>query len=217
MTAPQSRHALLEQPTHEFLIAAYRAGWFPMADSESGTLEWFSPDPRGILPLNQFRVPASLARVVRSGRLQIRGDTAFDQVVRACAAPRADAHSGWIDQRLLELYLQLHRLGYAHSIEAWRDGQLVGGLYGIHIGGAFFGESMFCRPDQGGTDASKVCLVHLVDHMRAAGLSLLDTQFWTEHLAQFGCIQIERAQYLALLAEVVDRPLMWDAGGQDKK
>jgi leucyl/phenylalanyl-tRNA--protein transferase len=197
------------------LLWAYRHGVFPMADEEHGVIRWFSPDPRAILPLESFCIPASLARRVRSGRFEIVTDTAFELVMRQCAAPRPGRESTWIDERLIRAYTALHERGNAHSVEAWRDGHLVGGLYGVHLGAAFFGESMFSRPGRGGTDASKVCLVHLVERLRRGGFTLLDTQFWTEHLARFGCIEIPRRQYLRCLDEAVRREANWN-GGSDQ-
>ena len=195
--------------TPALLRWAYRQGWFPMANPEAGAIEWFNPDPRAIIPLDTFHVPASLSREVRKGRFEIRCDRVFEGVMRACAAPRAPDDLTWIDDAMIEAYVRLHEEGSAHSLEAWRDDQLVGGLYGVHLGGAFFGESMFSRPDLGGTNASKVCLVHLVDWMRHREFTLLDTQFGTEHLEQFGCVEIERRQYLVRLADAVQRDVAW--------
>lgn len=175
------------------LIAAYAQGIFPMA-LEQGEIGWFSPDPRGIIPLDAFIVPKRLARVVRQGRFDIRIDTAFEAVMRACAEDRDEGT--WISDEILESYVALHQRGLAHSVEAWRGGALVGGLYGVHLGGAFFGESMFHRE----TDASKVALVALVERLNARGFTLLDTQWTTPHLAQFGAIDIPRDEYLVRLA-----------------
>ena len=181
----------------EFLLRAYAAGLFPMADPDEDELAWFDPDPRAIFDLDDFHVPSSVARVIRSGRFAVHSNLGFREVMSACAAPRGPGPGDgvWIDDRMLDAYEALHRLGHAHTIEAWRDGRLVGGLYGVHLGAAFFGESMFCRPDLGGTDASKVCLVHLVEHLRRQGFTLLDTQFMTAHLRRFGCIEVPRAAY----------------------
>lgn len=194
-------------PTVQMLLWAYRQGVFPMAEIETDEIHWYCPDPRGLIPLDDFRVPKSLARVVRNGNLDIRSDTAFESVIRACAEPRRDG--SWISERLIEVYLQLHSTGNAHSVEAWRENRLVGGLYGVHIGGAFFGESMFSHPEQGGRDASKVCLVQLVAWMRSRGFLLLDTQFRTPHLDQFGCIEIPRQDYLTRLSDAVKRDVTW--------
>jgi leucyl/phenylalanyl-tRNA--protein transferase len=189
----------LEHPTPELLLRAYTRGIFPMCDEHSGDIGWYSPDPRGVLPLDAFHVPRSLARSVRSGSFEIRSDSAFERVMRECAAPATTREATWIDERLIEAYVGLHRLGFAHSLEAYRDDCLVGGLYGVHIRGAFFGESMFSRPELGGTDASKTCLVHLVARLRQGGFSLLDTQFATPHLVRFGCVEIPRVEYLRRL------------------
>ena len=159
---------------------------------DDGEIGWFSPDPRGVLPLDAFHVPARLARVVKQQRFDVRIDTAFERVMRACAE-RPDGT--WISETILESYLALHRLGIAHSIETWRERELVGGLYGVHLGGAFYGESMFHRA----TDASKIALVALVDRLRRRGFALLDIQWVTPHLAQFGAIEVPRRTYLALL------------------
>ncbi|MHC4428042.1 MAG: leucyl/phenylalanyl-tRNA--protein transferase, partial [Planctomycetota bacterium] len=179
-----------QRPTASLLLRAYRQGWFPMANPLTGRIEWFNPDPRAIIPLDGFHIPRNLAREVRQGRFDIRCDSDFASVIRACSAPRRDDDLSWIDHRIVEAYLGMHHLGMAHSIEAWRAGRLVGGLYGVHVGAGFFGESMFTRPDIGGANASKVCLVHLVEWLRHRGFQLLDTQFWTDHLGQFGCREI---------------------------
>jgi len=186
----------------DLLVSAYASGWFPMAVGD-GSIRWFSPDPRGIIPLDTFHVPKRLARVVRSGAFQIEINRDFDAVIRGCAdAPRdAEDPGTWIDHEIYDSYCALHRAGIAHSVEAWQDGRLAGGLYGVAIGGAFFGESMFHQV----SDASKVALVALVDRLRERGFSLLDTQWTTEHLEQFGAIEIPRRRYLALLAAAMSR------------
>ena len=178
---------------------AYRQGIFPMA-LEDGQIGWFSPDPRGIIPLDHVHVPARLARVLRSGRFEIAVDHDFEGVMRACAADREDGT--WISDEIIESYLALHRMGVAHSVEAWHEGKLAGGLYGVHLGGAFFGESMFHHE----TDASKVALMALIERMRVRGLSLLDIQWVTPHLAQFGAVEIPREEYLRRLNNVIDAP-----------
>lgn len=180
------------------LVRAYRKGLFPMAleDEEIG---WFSPDPRGILPIDTFHVPSRLARLVRQAPYEIDIDRAFEDVMRACAERPRDGT--WISEEIVESYAALHRLGLAHSVEAWRDGELVGGLYGVHLGGAFFGESMFHRA----TDASKLALVALVDRLARRGFTLLDTQWITPHLVQFGAIEIPRAEYLRRLEDALKR------------
>jgi leucyl/phenylalanyl-tRNA--protein transferase len=182
----------------ELLLAAYASGWFPMADEE-GVISWYSPDPRGIMPLDTFHVPSRLQRVVRKGSVQVEIDTAFEEVMRSCAvAERQPDETGtWISEEIIESYCALHAQGFAHSVEVRHDGVLVGGLYGVALGGAFFGESMFHRV----TDASKVALVALVDRLRSRGFILLDTQWVTAHLQQFGAIEIPRPQYLRLLEE----------------
>jgi leucyl/phenylalanyl-tRNA--protein transferase len=180
----------------ELLLAAYASGWFPMAD-EQGQISWYSPDPRGILPLDRFHVPSRLRRVIRRGTFRIEIDRAFEEVIRACAeAERDPLDTGtWISDEIIESYCALHELGHAHSVEAWSGDRLVGGLYGVALGGAFFGESMFHRV----TDASRVALAALVERLRARGFALLDTQWVTEHLQQFGAVEIPRVVYLARL------------------
>jgi leucyl/phenylalanyl-tRNA---protein transferase len=198
-----------QEPTAELLIAAYARGIFPMVDPRTREIEWFSPDPRGIFDLERFHVPGRLARTVRARRFEIRSNTQFERVMRECAASRPGRVETWIDARLIRAYVELHLRGAAHSVEAWRDGELVGGLYGVHLGGAFFGESMFSRPEHGGTDASKVCLVHLVQLMRERGFTLLDTQLSNRHLAQFDCVEIPRRRYLKLLQQALRHPARW--------
>lgn len=180
----------------DLLLAAYASGWFPMADDE-GEISWYSPDPRGIIPLEAFHAPARLRRQVRQGVFRIEIDTAFEEVIRACAeSEREPGDSGtWISDEIIDSYCALHELGYAHSVEAWSGNELAGGLYGVALGGAFFGESMFHRQ----TNASKVALVALVDRLRARSFGLLDTQWVTEHLQQFGATEIPRPDYLKVL------------------
>jgi leucyl/phenylalanyl-tRNA--protein transferase len=179
----------------ELLLEGYRLGVFPMA-MENGEIEWFSPEPRGILPLRDFHVPHALQRALRKNVFEIRIDTRFREVIQTCAK-RADT---WINREIIESYVRLHELGYAHSVEAWAEGKLAGGLYGVSLGGAFFGESMFHRV----TDASKVALCGLVERLRAKKFVLLDTQWLTPHLLQFGGIEIPRNQYLHLLSRAVE-------------
>lgn len=186
------------------LVQAYRQGIFPMA-LEDDEIGWFSPDPRGVLPLDRVHTPARLARVIRSGRFEVAIDRDFEGVMRACAADREDGT--WISEEIIESYVALHRLGLAHSVETWREGRLAGGLYGVHLGGAFFGESMFHLE----TDASKVALMALVFRMRERGMSLLDIQWVTPHLAQFGAVEIPRDEYLLRLSDVVDDPCVFAA------
>lgn len=184
----------------ELLVSAYTSGWFPMA-VDDGEIRWYSPDPRGIVPLESFRVPSRLGRVIRAGSFQIELNRAFDAVIRACAETdrRDDDPGTWIDREIIDSYVELHRLGFAHSVEAWQDGRLVGGLYGVALGGAFFGESMFHSK----TDASKVALAALVEHLRARGFLLLDIQWVTPHLEQFGAVEIPRPTYLEMLEEAI--------------
>lgn len=186
----------------DLLLRAYSLGWFPMGTGRRGRIEWFSPDPRGILPLDRFHAPARLARVVRQARFQVRVDTAFETVMRACAA----RDETWITDDIVNSYVALHRVGFAHSVETWQDGELVGGLYGVAIGGAFFGESMFHTV----TDASKVALVSLVERLKARGFTLLDTQWLTPHLAQFGGVEIRRDDYLERLAAALPLACSFD-------
>src|SRR3954463_4617314 len=184
----------------ERLVSAYASGWFPMA-VEPGEIRWYSPDPRGIIPLDGFHVPSRLARILRAGTFRIEIDRDFEGVIRACAAAERREESGtWIDDEIVESYCALHEAGLAHSVEAWQDEQLAGGLYGVALGGAFFGESMFHRV----TDASKVALAGLVEQMRARKFTLLDTQWVTPHLAQFGVIEISRPHYLRMLTRAVE-------------
>jgi leucyl/phenylalanyl-tRNA--protein transferase len=196
--------------TPDLLIAAYCQGIFPMARSrESRTIDWYSPEMRAILPPDGLRVSRSLRQRVASGVFEIRCDTAFEEVVKGCAEPRRGERQTWINAEICRAYTELAEMGLAHSVEAWRDGRLVGGLYGVHLGGAFFGESMFHRADLGGTDASKVCLVHLVEHLRSRGFCLLDVQTSSEHMARLGVIEIPREAYLTLLADALDQPAAW--------
>lgn len=187
----------------EVLLQGYRLGVFPMA-MDDGEIEWFSPNPRGILPLDEFHVPHALARVLRKAVFETRVNTAFARVMRQCAK-RPDT---WIDGQIIRSYTRLHELGHAHSIETWLDGKLVGGLYGVSLGGAFFGESMFHTV----TDASKVALCALVDRMRARQFVLLDTQWLTPHLRRFGGVEISRHQYMHLLGRAVALARSFDAG-----
>jgi leucyl/phenylalanyl-tRNA---protein transferase len=175
------------------LLNAYASGWFPMAVAP-GDIRWYSPDPRGVMPLDTFHVPSRLARTLRTHPFEIRVDTRFRDVIEGCAA-RPDDEGNWIDREIVESYCALHEKGFAHSVEAWRDDRLVGGLYGVALGGAFFGESMFHRVP----DASKAALVGLVERLRARGFVLLDTQWVTGHLLQFGAIEITRRRYLRRL------------------
>jgi leucyl/phenylalanyl-tRNA--protein transferase len=186
--------------TPEILLHAYAAGIFPMAEAaDDPELFWVDPTHRGIIPLDGFHVPRRLARVLRQNRFQIRCDTAFGAVMQGCGEASDKRPNTWINDEILRLYAALFARGNAHSIECWQGEELVGGLYGVSLGGAFFGESMFSRA----TDASKVALVGLVARLRAGGFRLLDTQFLTPHLAQFGGIEISRARYHRLLADAL--------------
>lgn len=180
------------------VVAAYRQGVFPMAEA-GGEIRWYSPNPRAVFPLDDgFHVPRSLQKTIRRGVFEVRIDTAFEEVMRGCA----DRDSTWISEDIVRVYGELFAQGLAHSVEAWREGALVGGLYGVSLGAAFMGESMFSRA----TDASKVCLVALVERLRSRGYELLDSQIATEHLAQFGQREIPRAEYLRRLRHALARP-----------
>ena len=187
--------------TPELLLRAYSIGMFPMSESaDDPELFWVEPDIRGIIPLDGFHVSKSLQKAIRKAPFDIRFDTAFDQVVEKCAEAADDRPSTWINQQIKDLYGALHRLGHAHSVEAWEGDALVGGLYGVTLGSAYFGESMFSRR----TNASKICLVHLVERLRERGFTLLDTQFTTEHLKTFGAVDIPKADYGVLLDKAME-------------
>ncbi len=193
-----SRDSASSEITPEVLLRAYACGIFPMAESaDDPTLFWVEPEQRGIIPLNGFRVSSRLARTVRSDVFRVTVNTAFSQTIDGCAAPQTGREDTWINLRIRELYTALHRIGHCHSVEVWSGDDLVGGLYGVSLGGAFFGESMFHRA----RDASKVALVHLVARLIAGGFTLLDTQFVTEHLRSFGAVEVPRRRYRALLDE----------------
>lgn len=186
----------------EILLRAYAVGLFPMAERhDDSTLYWIDPEKRGIIPLDSFHIPRRLRRQVRAGRFDIRCDSAFDDVIRYCAKPAADRKETWINEEIIRLYGDLHKMGRAHSVETWLNDRLVGGLYGVALGGAFFGESMFSLE----RDASKIALVHLVARLNKCGFSLLDSQFVTLHLAQFGAVEIHRSGYRQLLATALDK------------
>jgi leucyl/phenylalanyl-tRNA---protein transferase len=206
------------------LLDAYRRGFFPMADDENGPwggqLLWLSPDPRGIMPLAEaegFHVARRLKDTLRRCPFSLSTDTAFEDVIRGCAEPRTYEPRSWIDSRIIEMYTALHRQGHAHSVEVWLgpsgaiggERRLVGGLYGVRIGAAFFAESKFSRPAIGGTDASKVALVRTVEHLRGLGFGLMDVQFRNGHLDRFGCLEIPRAEYLKRLNAALARPVTW--------
>ena len=199
----------------ECLIDAYGQGFFPMADPSTGALEWYRPDPRSIIELDGLHISRSLARTLRRGELSVTTDTCFERVLKSCAEPGPEREETWLDHRIAKACQALHHAGMAHSIEAWRDDNLVGGLYGIRIGGAFFGESMFSRPADGGTDASKVCLVWLVSHLQQIGGTLLDVQFMTPHLQRLGAIEISDSAYQARLQTAIGASVRWDVPLQD--
>jgi leucyl/phenylalanyl-tRNA--protein transferase len=185
--------------TPQRLLEAYRRGIFPWF-SEGDPILWWSPDPRMVLLPAELKISRSLAKTLRNRRFEIRFDSDFDSVIRACAAPRDGQPGTWITPEMRNAYLRLHRLGYAHSVETWVDGELVGGLYGVAVGAAFFGESMFARA----RDASKIALVHLVRKLEEDGYGMIDCQMRTEHLASLGAREIPRARFSRLLRELVD-------------
>ena len=189
------------EPRH--LLLAYAQGIFPMADP-SGQIRWFDPDPRAILPLERFHVPRRLQRTVRQEPFEIRVNSAFEEVIEACSAPTEGREETWISPDIIQAYTELNRLGYAQSVEAWRQGQLVGGLYGVAINSFFAGESMFSRI----RDASKVALVHLVQRLRERAFLLLDIQFLTGHLRQFGAVEIPREEYRMRLFQALRKENM---------
>lgn len=193
--------------TPEIMLRAYAAGIFPMAEAaDDPNLFWVEPELRGVIPLDRFHLPSRLARTVRADRFEIRVDRDFEAVIDACAEARSDRPDTWINGRIREIFGALFRLGHVHTVECWREERLVGGLYGLSLGGAFFGESMFHRE----TDASKVALVHLVARLRQGGYSLLDAQFQTSHLAQFGTQEVPRAAYRGLLERAIVVPGDWE-------
>ncbi|MDE2005483.1 MAG: leucyl/phenylalanyl-tRNA--protein transferase [Rhodospirillales bacterium] len=194
--------------TPDLVLRAYRHGLFPMAETRRGErLYWLDPEKRGVLPLDSFHLPRRLLRTVLSERFEVSADRDFAAAIAGCASPVPGREDTWINPQIEALFGALHRMGVAHSVECRADGVLVGGLYGVALGAVFFGESMFSHA----RDASKVALVHLVARLRIGGFRMLDTQFVTAHLAQFGAIEIPRAQYKARLAAAVDRPARWIA------
>ncbi|MBX8811931.1 leucyl/phenylalanyl-tRNA--protein transferase [Pseudochrobactrum algeriensis] len=187
----------------ELLLRAYASGIFPMSESaDDPEIFWVRPEQRGIIPLDKFHISRSLQRTLKRSPFEICYDTAFEQVLEGCAIRRDPNAGTWINQTIRDGYIALHKAGHCHSVEAWQDGQLVGGLYGVSLGGAFFGESMFSHV----TDASKVCLVHLVERLRAHGFKLLDTQFTTEHLQRFGAVEIPAKDYEDMLLPAILTP-----------
>ena len=196
--------------TPDLLLCAYASGLFPMAnDRHDPTIHWIDPKRRGVLPLDQFHQPRSLRKAMRRTPFEIRVDSAFAQVIEACAEVRPERPRTWLNDELIGLYCALHRRGYAHSVEAWTGGRLVGGLYGVSLGAAFFGESMFTRI----RDASKVALVVLVERLSAGGYRLLDTQFVTDHLRQFGAVEIARERYHRELRRALAAPAVFYSDG----
>lgn len=192
--------------TADHLIEAYAAGIFPMAASRDDlTLRWIDPKLRGILPLDRIIVPQRLRKTLRQGRFTVTINVAFEDVMRACAAPRDSADDTWINEPIIRMYTELHGRGRAHSVEVWQDNVMVGGLYGVHLGAAYFGESMFSTA----RDASKVALVHLLARLKMRGFLLCDTQFLTPHLAQFGGIEIPRAAYHVRLNEALQKDVQF--------
>jgi leucyl/phenylalanyl-tRNA--protein transferase len=199
----------MDELTPELLLRAYAAGIFPMADSaDDPDLYWVDPERRGVLPLDRFHLPHRLRRVLRNGSFAIGVDRDFAGVIAGCAEATGARPQTWINNQIRALYTELHRQGHAHSVEAWRGDELVGGLYGVALGGAFFGESMFSRA----TDASKVALAHLIALLRTGGFALLDVQFVTAHLQRFGTAEIPRVQYRVMLEAALKLPAHFPAG-----
>jgi leucyl/phenylalanyl-tRNA--protein transferase len=195
-----SRDDVLLEITPQVLLKAYAVGIFPMAESaEDSGLYWIEPEARGIIPLDSFHVPRRLARTIAADRFEVHIDRDFEAVIEGCAAATPDRPKTWINARIRRLYGELFELGHCHTVESWRDGKLVGGLYGVRLGAAFFGESMFSREQ----DASKVALVHLVARLKVGGYQLLDTQFTTPHLKQFGAIDVDKRTYQHLLDQAI--------------
>lgn len=185
------------------LLQAYSQGAFPMADHD-GKLHWYTANPRGILPLDQFHIPQTLRQLIRQKKFEIRINHNFQATMRACMSNRIQ--NTWINEKLISAFVRLHELGHAHSIEAWQNNQLAGGLYGVSLGSAFFGESMFHHQ----RDASKVALAALVERLNERGYELLDTQTCTQHLKRFGVIEIPEEDYLARLAKAIERECRFD-------
>jgi leucyl/phenylalanyl-tRNA--protein transferase len=203
-----SRDSVSSEITPEVLLRAYACGIFPMSESiDDPTLFWVEPELRGIIPLKGFRIASRLARTVRSDAFTVTVNRDFKAVIDGCAAPQPDRDDTWINRRIRDLYIALHEIGHCHSVEVWRDGDLAGGLYGVSLGRAFFGESMFHRA----RDASKVALVHLVARLIAGGYVLLDTQFVTDHLRNFGAVEVPRQRYRAMLDAALKGIASFDA------
>ena len=201
---------MLPDITPELLLRAYSIGLFPMSEgADDPGLFWVEPERRGVMPLDGFHLPRRLARTLRQERFDVRVDTAFDAVIAACAEPRLSQSETWINGRIRMIYGELFRRGHVHTVECWDEGALVGGLYGVSLGRAFFGESMFHLA----TDASKVALCHLVARLRIGGFVLLDAQFQTDHLAQFGTVEVPRQRYRRILAEALAGEGSWMRAG----
>jgi leucyl/phenylalanyl-tRNA--protein transferase len=186
--------------TAEALIYAYTSGVFPMAERD-GSIYWYRPDPRAIIPIDTYKPAKSLKPILNRGQFEIRIDTQFEAVMRACAAPRAYEEETWISEEIIQAYVELFHMGFAHSVEAYEDGKLVGGLYGVHIGSAFFGESMFMLV----SNASKVAFHYLIEILRANEFNLLDTQFMNDNVQRYGAIEIKRAEYERRLSRALLR------------
>ncbi len=196
-----SRSNLAYEISPRTLLKAYACGIFPMAESaDDPTLYWIEPEARGVLPLDAIRVPKRLARTIRQEKFEVRIDSDFEGVIAGCAEPRPGRASTWINRQIFDLYAELFEMGHCHTVETWLDGRLVGGLYGVHLNGAFFGESMFSTE----RDASKVALIYLAARLKHGGFKLLDTQFVTEHLTQFGVIEISRNEFHKRLAAALE-------------
>ena len=209
-----SRRDANSEISPELMLRAYAAGIFPMAKSKSAeTVFWVDPRERGILPLDKFHIPKSLRKTVRQNRFDIRCDHAFSKTLEECGRPTPGRRDTWINADIERCVNELHAMGFAHSVECWQDGKLVGGLYGISIGSAFFGESMFSRV----ADASKVALVHLVARLKLGGFRLLDTQFVTDHLERFGVIEIPTRDYLVLLEDALKYQAVFPVGAHSAK
>lgn len=200
-TVPHRVVSLDIRLTPTVLVRAYANGIFPMGDDRTGTVQWYSPDPRAHLPLDNVHVPHNLRQRIRKREFRVTSDQAFERVIRACA----DRHRTWITPRIIRSYTALHEQGAAHSVECWQDDVLTGGLYGVALGGAFFGESMFFEV----SNASKVALIHLTRQLRAGGFTLLDTQYSTDHLERFGVVEIPRPDYMERLNTALSTSAAW--------
>ena len=193
----------------EALLAAFRHGGFPMGDPQTGEVNFYACDPRAILPMSEFRTPRGAKRKLARGIFTVTFDRDFERVMRACAVDRDDDNTSWITESMIQAYVALHRAGYAHSVETWREGRLVGGLYGVAIGAAFLGESMFSRIDEGGSDASSAALGALVERLRERGFTLFDCQYANEHTRRLGVRDIPEVDYMEMLAHAVSEPSHW--------